>query len=281
MTTQTIKVTSLTNIGGNIAYTTLVPVVNMSGTPETQKANLQIVGNLILQGAGGSYFAAAANAVLAQSVTNAAQPNITSVGTLTALTVTGNVSAGNANLGNLVVANFFSGDGGLLSNITVSYNDGNVANYLPNYTGTVGANVIQSTANSGSNVQIDANGAVFTFGQGGALYFPSTIIGGEWAIGPNPDDELEMHSHTNVVISTDRANANLHFTFDSEGVFTAEVVVKTIPALVSELPLANTIGAGARAFVSDADSTTFNAPAVGGGSNNMPVFSNGTGWFIG
>jgi hypothetical protein len=32
-------------------------------------------------------------------------------------TITGNISAGNANLGNLVTANFFQGDGGLLSNI--------------------------------------------------------------------------------------------------------------------------------------------------------------------
>lgn len=269
--TQLIKITSFTNIGANIAYTTLVPVVNMSGTPETQKANLQIVGNLILQGAGGSYFAPAAQAVLSQTVTNAAQPNITSVGTLTSLTVSGNVTSANANLGNLVVANFFSGDGGFLSNVSAAVD-------LPNYTGVIGANTIQSTANSGSNVQISANGAVFTFGQGGALYWPG---GYEWAIEPNIDNEFEIHSHSNVVISTDTSNANLHFTFDSDGMFTAEAVVKTIPVLVSELPLANYAGAGARAFVTDADSTTFNAAVVGGGSNNMPVFSNGTGWFIG
>jgi hypothetical protein len=92
---STIKITELTNIGANLAYTTLVPVVNMSGTPETQKANLQIVGNLILSGAGGSYFAAAAQANLAQTVSNAAQPNITSLGTLTSVTVSGNANVGN------------------------------------------------------------------------------------------------------------------------------------------------------------------------------------------
>jgi hypothetical protein len=51
----------------------------------------------------------------ANTVTNAAQPNITSVGTLTSLTVSGNVSAQNANLGNIAVANFFVGDGSNLS----------------------------------------------------------------------------------------------------------------------------------------------------------------------
>jgi len=87
--TTSIKITALNNIGNAIAYTTLVPVVDMTGTPTTEKANLQIVGNLILSGAGGSYFAPAAQAVNAQTVSNAAQPAITSVGNLTALNVNG------------------------------------------------------------------------------------------------------------------------------------------------------------------------------------------------
>ena len=46
------------------------------------------------------------------------QPNITSVGTLISANVTGNIKSGNANLGNLAIANYFSGDGSLLTNIT-------------------------------------------------------------------------------------------------------------------------------------------------------------------
>jgi len=84
---SSIKITSLNNIGSNLSYTSLFPVVDMSGTPTTKNANLQIVGNLILSGAGGSYFPPAGQAILAQSVTNAAQPNITSVGTLANLSV--------------------------------------------------------------------------------------------------------------------------------------------------------------------------------------------------
>jgi hypothetical protein len=89
MSISSIKITALNNIGNSIAYTTLVPLVDMTGTPTTKKANLQIVGNLILSGAGGSYFVAAAQAINAQTVSNAAQPAITSVGTLTGLTVSG------------------------------------------------------------------------------------------------------------------------------------------------------------------------------------------------
>ena len=324
--TQSIKITALTNIGANIAYTTLVPVVNMSGTPETQKANLQIVGNLILNGAGGSYFPAAAQSLLAQTVANAAQPNITSVGTLTSLAVSGNITGANANLGNLAVANFFSGDGGFLSNvysnssvanylpnytgnisgdyatlthdlnanvvygnylygdgsnitnISVNYSNSNVANYLPNYAGVVGSNSINGTGNVSVVTSAGNVNATWTFTQGGALYWPGPF---QWAIEPNGTNEFEIHSHSNVVISTDTSNANLHFTFDSDGVFTAQTVVKTMPVTVSALPSAVTVGAGSRAFVTDATSTTFNDPATGGGANNMPVFSNGTGWFIG
>ena len=77
-----IKITSLPNIGNAIAPSTLIPVVNMAGAPVTQKANLQITGNLILAGAGGANFVPARLANLAYSVVNAAQPNITSTGTL-------------------------------------------------------------------------------------------------------------------------------------------------------------------------------------------------------
>ena len=38
-----IKITALTDIGNSITPTSLVPVVNMVGTPTTEKANLQIV----------------------------------------------------------------------------------------------------------------------------------------------------------------------------------------------------------------------------------------------
>jgi hypothetical protein len=47
----------------------------------------------------------------------ASQPYITSVGTLGVLSVTGNVRSGNATLGNLVTANYFSGDGSLLTGL--------------------------------------------------------------------------------------------------------------------------------------------------------------------
>jgi hypothetical protein len=57
--------------------------------------------------------------------------------------------------------------------------------------------------------------------------------------------------------------------------------VRTRPVLVAALPLASAAGAGARAFVTDATSLVFNAVAVGGSTNAVPVFSDGTDWRIG
>ena len=90
----------MNDIGANLSYNSVFPVVNVNGTPVTDKANLQIMGNYILSHAGGSNFVQAAQATLAQAVVNAAQPNITSVGNLTSLTMAGNlnIAVGNLNI---------------------------------------------------------------------------------------------------------------------------------------------------------------------------------------
>jgi hypothetical protein len=113
-----IKITALSDItSANMTYNDLVAVVDMNGTPETKKSTVQLFGNLILSEAGGSNFVPAAVATLAGDVTNAAQPNITSVGNLTSANVTGNLDAGNVNATSAVVAAYFSGDGANLTNL--------------------------------------------------------------------------------------------------------------------------------------------------------------------
>lgn len=51
--------------------------------------------------------------------------------------------------------------------------------------------------------------------------------------------------------------------------------------VVTSLPSAATAGAGARTFVTDATVTTFASVAAGGGTNAVPVYSDGTSWRIG
>ena len=70
------------------------------------------------------------SSIIAGHVTAANQSNITSVGTLTGLTVDGNITAQNANLGTIVRATHFIGEGGNLSNITGANVSGKVANAI-------------------------------------------------------------------------------------------------------------------------------------------------------
>lgn len=58
-------------------------------------------------------------------------------------------------------------------------------------------------------------------------------------------------------------------------------VVKTQSTTVANLPSASVVGAGARAFVTDATTKGFLDIVNGGGSNKVPVVSDGSNWYVG
>lgn len=66
---------------------------------------------------------------------------------------------------------------------------------------------------------------------------------------------------------------------------TLVVAAKSVPKVpsftVANLPSASTAGAGACAFVTDANATTFASVVAGSGANGVPVYSDGTNWRIG
>lgn len=69
--------------------------------------------------------------------------------------------------------------------------------------------------------------------------------------------------------------------FRADGVFESFYQIKTQSTTVGALPSAAAVGAGGRSFVTDCNTATFNAVAAGGGSNKVPVFSDGTAWRVG
>jgi len=101
------------NITGAVSYATTANSV--SGSNVSGAVTYAATANAV---AGANVLGQVANSIVAGTIYTAAQPNITSVGTLTSLAVTGNITSGNANLGNLVTANFFTGNGSLLSSLT-------------------------------------------------------------------------------------------------------------------------------------------------------------------
>jgi hypothetical protein len=122
---------------------------------------------------GANVTGAVSSATTAGTVTTNAQPNITSVGTLSSLAVTGNVSAGNANLGNLAIANFFSGDGSLLTNISVG-----AGSYIEN-----GNSEVRVDANSNVRVSVAGNANVVTVTGTGANIAGTANVSGNLSAG--------------------------------------------------------------------------------------------------
>jgi hypothetical protein len=74
-------------------------------------------------------------------------------------------------------------------------------------------------------------------------------------------------------------NANLTFVPTYNMLTTS--VVKTTPTTYSALPIASSVGAGARAYITDGNTITFMSTVGGSGSNSIPIHSNGINWVVG
>ena len=127
-----------------------------------------------IQGANVSGAVANANyAAFAGNITLAAQSNITSLGTLTSLIVTGNITSGNANLGNAITANYMTinTNANVTANLTAgNTNAGNLltANYITinnnanivgnlNMTGFANLTNVAVTGNVSGNLNVTGN----------------------------------------------------------------------------------------------------------------------------
>ena len=154
---------SIATSGGNVTTSVAgnANVIIVTGTGVNVAGTLNATGNLTAGNVSATTFTGALTgaATTAATVTTAAQPNITSVGTLTSLAVTGNITSGNANLGNLVTANFFTGNGYLLTGVgnATAIVNGNSNVNIPSANGNVNisaagnANIIVVTG-TGVNV---------------------------------------------------------------------------------------------------------------------------------
>lgn len=92
------------------------------------------------------------------------------------------------------------------------------------------------------------------------------IVGGEFS-------NFRVNAGSNAAVQV-TANSQI-WSFEPGGYATVPVTD------VANLVPANTVGVGARGFVTDADTQTFANTAVGGGANAVPVYSDGTVWRIG
>jgi hypothetical protein len=154
------------NISGNLSIGGAVSLGNIT-------ANYFIgSGNNLSNIQGANVTGAVPSATTAVTVTSNSQPNITSLGTLTSLSVSGNVTSGNANLGNAATANFFIGSGNNLSNIQSANITGTVAN--ANYATYAGDVINSSQPNITSlgtltSVSVSGNANIGNIGTAGII----------------------------------------------------------------------------------------------------------------
>ena len=207
LATNNVTRMTVASISGNITVTGNLAVGNLD---MTAKANLGAVGNVAITGGSANYtletngsgvlswVAPVTASSLSGTTLNSSivTSSLTTVGTLGSLTVTGNISSGNANLGNLAKANFFQGDGGLLSNITGS-SGAFIANGTSNVTiATSGGNVTTSVGASanvlvitttGANItgtaNVSGNANVGNLGTGGLIVATGNVSGGNLTTG--------------------------------------------------------------------------------------------------
>ena len=146
--------------------------VNVAGTLNTGSGIISGNGSGLTSLTGGNVTGQVANALVAGTVYTAAQPNITSVGTLTSVAVTGDGTFGNvyANTG-IIGAAHFIGEAGNLSNITAGNITGQVANAL--VAGTVYTNAQPNITSVGTLTSLTVTGDTVS----GNVYANAGVIG--------------------------------------------------------------------------------------------------------
>ena len=121
------------NVSGSVAQATYANIANsISGSNvsgSVAQANYANTANAVT---GGNVTGQVANALVAGTVYTAAQPNITSVGTLTSLSSSGNITA-----------SYFLGNGSQLTGLPATYGNSNVVTLLAAF----GSNTISTSGN--------------------------------------------------------------------------------------------------------------------------------------
>ena len=211
---------------GNINFSAVgnANVVVITGTGANISGTANVTGNLvagnITAGAGTGGSITGGNLVSANyftgTLTTAAQPNITSVGTLTSLTATGNITGGNlvtsgtlsvtgdATLGNAATANFFIGSGNNLSNISGANVTGQVGNAL--IAGTVYTNAQPNITSIGSLTGLTVSNAT------GVVNFTTTANVTLGAVA-----NLHIAGGTNAYVLSTDGTGNLSWVAQSSG----------------------------------------------------------------
>jgi hypothetical protein len=213
-------------------------------------------GSTLTDITGGNVTGQVGNALVSGTVYTNAQPNITSVGTLTSISVSGNANVGNLSTTGNVTANYFIGNGSQLTDITATTAGTVTTAAQPNITSTgtlaslsVTGNVKPGNLTTTGNVF--ANIGTFT----GAVYSDATSVSAPSQLVTKAyvDNQVTagLHLHEPVLVET-TANLNASYTqggttFNITDITTANTVTTSTThglSINDQIWLYNTAGNG-------------------------------------
>jgi hypothetical protein len=138
-------------------------------TISANASSVIVSGNLVANIVGN----VSGNVTTAGTVTTNAQPNITSVGILTSLSVSGNITTGNLDGANSITANYFIGSGNNLSNIQGANVTGAVT-----YAGTANSVALANVSGIGNIASINLDGSNSNVLYGNGVFAPTAAAYG-------------------------------------------------------------------------------------------------------
>lgn len=170
--------------------------------------------------------------------------------------------------------NSFLGHRSIESNTTGNFNAG-VGNFVLGSNTTATGNSAMGYAGLNDVTTGSYNSSIgFNTGRGISSGQYNTILGAQVA-------GLPAGLTQAVIIATGDGVSRADYGYSIGSGWTLTGVVKSTVYTVATLPSAATVGVGAKAFVSDANATTFASVVAGGGANGVPVYSDGAAWRIG
>ncbi|WP_353482977.1 hypothetical protein [Haliscomenobacter sp.] len=220
--------------------------------------NLSVTGNATLSGnILGDRIQNGTTSIDIQTINGNANITVGGVSNVAVFATTGTYVAGVVSATGNITGNYFVGNGSQLTGIVSSYGNANVVANLA----ALGSNPVSTTGN------ITAGNII-----AGTLDAVNLVIN---RISSDDSTFVTVEDGLNVV-----GDIDLSGNITGGNVSTAGVV-KTGSFVTGTIPTAAGVGAGARAFVTDATSVTFGNLYVGGAANAMPVWSDGAAWYVG
>ena len=263
------------NVSGAVTYATTANSV--AGANVSGAVAFATTANAV---AGANVSGQVSNALIAGTVYTNAQPNITSVGTLTSLDVTGNITSGNvyANSG-LIKAQYLSGDGSNLTNLSagIIIVNGNSNVSIPSANGNVNISAIGNsnivvvtgtgvnvagTINATGTITGNLSGNVTTAAQGNI-----TSLG--TLTGLNVNGTANLGAVGNVKITGGISGQLLQSSGNGNLIFSS-IITQSIPGAANTLLLSsgsNTITAGANIKFNDPQLDITGTLSVTGNAN--------------